>query len=225
MKSLRENVVSLIIGLMLVLAFLIAIRLFVETRYIPSQSMIPTLQINDRVILEKISCWTKQFNRGDIITFYPPPIEMGGHELSSDPLVLMGRLTGLPCFPNEVAFIKRVIGVPGDTIEIKSGVGVFVNGKLLEENYVSEKPEYDLKVLGDIKGRNTYGEDIQPFASPELCDKPIVIPDGQLFVMGDNRNCSEDSHVYGPVDQNRIVGKAFIKIWPKLEIMTPDQTR
>jgi len=218
MKTWRTTVVSIVSSLLLVLGFLIVIRLFVESRYIPSQSMIPTLQVNDRIITEKITTWTKKYSRGDIVTFYPPPIEMGGHDLSYDPLTVMGRLTGLPGFPMEVAFIKRVIGLPGDVIEIKSGVGVFVNGKLLEENYIAEKPEYDLKVLGDIGGYNTYREQIQPFSSPDLCDKPIVVPQGQLFLMGDNRNASEDSHVYGPVEQSRVIGKYFIKVWPKLEM-------
>ncbi len=177
----------------------------------------------DRLLIEKVTkLLNRKYVRGEVIVFYPPPIEMGGHDLSSDPLTVLGRLTGLPIFPNEMAFIKRVIGLPGDTIEIKSGVGVFVNGKLLEEKYITEAPEYNLKTLGEIGGRNTYREWIQPFANDDfLHDKPILIPERHLFVMGDNRNSSEDSHIYGPVDQDRVIGRVFIKVWPKPAIIDP----
>lgn len=197
------------------LALLITMRLFMEARYIPSTSMLPTFKVGEHLLTEKVTCWKKQYKRGDVITYYPPPIEMGSYELSSEPFTVMGRLTGLPIFPNEMAFIKRVIGLPGDTIEIRSNIGVLVNGKLREENYILEKAEYDLKRLGDICGTNTYRQFIQPYSSLDVCDKPIVVPEGELFVLGDNRNSSEDSHVYGFVKLDRVIGKVFIKVWPK----------
>ncbi|MCW5821551.1 MAG: signal peptidase I [Cyanobacteria bacterium TGS_CYA1] len=219
MKSLLAVTGTAIAGIVTTFALLITMRFFLEARYIPSEAMLPTLKVNDRLLTEKVTVWKKQFKRGDIITFYPPPIEMGGHELSNAPSAVMGRLTGLPIFPNEVAFIKRVIGLPGDTIEIKSEIGVFVNGKLLEEKYILEKPEYDLKVLGDICGSNTYRQFIQPFSGLEVCNNQIVVPKGQLFVLGDNRNNSEDSHIYGPIDQSRVIGKAFFRVWPKPDVL------
>lgn len=215
MKSLIAIIGTIIAAPIIYLVMLITMRLFMETRYIPSESMKPTFKIGDRLLVEKVTTWKKLFNKGDVIIYYPPPIEMGGHDLSSAPSAVMGRLTGLPIFPNEPAFIKRIIGLPGDTVEIKQDVGVIVNGKLLEENYVLEKPDYDLKVLGDIGGTNTYREFIQPYPSLDVCNKPITVPKGELFVLGDNRNNSEDSHIYGFVQQNKVIGKVFVRAWPK----------
>lgn len=202
------------------LILLIAIRWCIaEARYIPSGSMEPTLQINDRLIVEKISGHLgKKIERGDILVFYPPPVEMGGEDLKNDPLHVLGRLTGLPFFPNEPAFIKRVIGLPGDMIRVQAGQGVYVNGQLLDESaYIKELPAYSLSVLGDIKGRNAMGMYIQPCADKAAQNDPIIVPAGKLFMMGDNRNNSEDSHVWGFLDQKRVIGRAFLLIWRRLE--------
>ncbi len=215
MKSFLAILGGAIASMLTTLALIITVRLFIEARYIPSESMLPTFKIGERLLVEKVTSWKKQFKSGDVIIYYPPPIEMGGHDLSSEPFCVMGRLTGLPIFPNEPAFIKRVIGLPGDTIEIRSNIGVVVNGKLLEENYVLEKAEYDLKRLGDICGTNIYRQFIQPYSALDVCEKPIVVPEGELFVLGDNRNNSEDSHIYGFVKQDRVIGKVFMRVWPK----------
>lgn len=178
-----------------------------EARYIPSSSMEPTLQVSDRLIIEKVTGLFQQpIKRGDIIVFYPPAIELGGKDLSYDPLSLLGRLTGFPFLPCEKALIKRVIGLPGDNIVIEHGVGVYLNGQLLDEAaYVKEVPNYDLKTLEDIGS---------PYLHPYGGDsKPITVPDGSLFVMGDNRNNSADSHVWGFLDQKRVIGRACVLFW------------
>ncbi len=202
------------------LILLIGIRWGIaEARYIPSSSMEPTLQINDRLIVEKISGHLgKPIQRGDILVFYPPAIEMGGEELSNDPLHWLGRLTGLPFFPNDPAFIKRVIGLPGDIIRVQDGQGVYVNGQLLDESaYIKEVPAYNLNVLSDIRGRNAKGNYIQPTGDKAKANEPIIVPAGRLFMMGDNRNNSEDSHVWGFLDQKRVIGRAWLLIWRRLE--------
>ncbi len=198
------------------LVLLIAIRwALAEARYIPSSSMEPTLQIDDRLLVEKISGHLgKPIKRGDILVFYPPPIEMGGKDLSNDPLTVLGRLTGLPFLPYEPAFIKRVIGLPGDHMRVAKGVGVFVNDELLDESaYTRERPAYDLSMLGDIGGRSSTGEMIRPY--PES-NEPVIVPAGHVFMMGDNRNNSEDSHVWGFLDQKRVVGRACLLFWRRL---------
>jgi signal peptidase I len=125
-------------------------------------------------------------------------------------------LTGLPFLPYEPAFIKRTIGLPGDHIRIQHGVGVYINGQLLDESsYIKEKPNYDLNVLGDIGGRSTDGGVIQPYRANQL-NEPIIVPPGHLFMMGDNRNNSEDSHVWGFLDQKRVVGRACLLFWRQL---------
>ncbi len=210
---LREGVELVVVTLFL----LIVIRLCIgEARYIPSASMEPTLQINDRLIVEKITKNLGQpIQRGDILVFYPPPIEMGGTDLRNDPLALLGRWTGLPFLPNDAAFIKRVIGLPGDHIRIQAGTGVHVNGQRLDESlYIKEVPNYDLNVLGDIGGRNTLGEFIHPYDKHP--NDPIIVPAGHVFMMGDNRNNSEDSHVWGFLDEKRVIGRAWVLIWRRL---------
>jgi signal peptidase I len=186
---------------------------FGETRSIPSGSMEPTLQIEDRLLVEKISGhFKKPIKRGDILVFYPPPSVMGG-DLKNDPLTLLGRWTGLPFFPYEKALIKRVIGLPKETIQVRHGVGVFVNGALLDESdYVKEKPNYDLTVMGDLREGRPTAEALGA-SKPE---DPITVPDGHFFMMGDNRNNSADSHIWGFQDESRVIGRACLLFWRPL---------
>lgn len=217
MQGFIREIVELVV---VTLVLLIVIRwALAEARYIPSSSMEPTLQINDRLLVEKVSGhFGKKIQRGDILVFYPPPIELGGQDLKNDPLTVLGRLTGLPFLPYEPAFIKRVIGLPGNHIRIQHNQGVYINGQLLDESgYTKEKPNYDLNVLGDIGGRSTDGGVIRPFADPRDANDPIIVPSGHLFMMGDNRNNSEDSHVWGFLDQKRIVGRACLLFWRHLQ--------
>jgi len=177
-----------------------------EARYIPSSSMEPTLKINDRVLVEKISASLlgRPVKRGDVMVFYPPTIETGVPDNG-----LLGRF--VPLLPeNPPAFIKRVIGVPGDRISIKKGVGVFVNGQLLKEPNVPEPPLYNLSKMSDIGGYSMKGQFIRPYAND---DSPIIVPAHHWFMLGDNRNNSVDSHVWGFVDQNRAVGRACVTFW------------
>ncbi|QIZ70219.1 signal peptidase I [Oxynema aestuarii] len=154
------------IGLSAVLA--LGIRHFVaEARYIPSGSMLPTLQINDRLIVDKLVYRFKEPQRGDIIVF--SPTEALQRQNFKD------------------AFIKRVIGLPGETIEVKGG-RVYVNDRPLRESYIEDRPNYQ------------YG--------------PVTVPEDSYLVLGDNRNNSYDSHYWGFVPQDRIIGRAAVRFWP-----------
>lgn len=199
------------------LTLLIVIRFFlVEARFIPSSSMEPTMQIGDRLLVEKVSGWLHQpIQRGEIIVFYPPPEQMhDGKDLSYDPMHVLGRLTGLPFLPYEDAWIKRVIGLPGDTIRVQKGVGVYVNDQLLDESpYVKERPNYSLNVMGDIGMRDYHGLDMRPYKLSKLEQEPIVVPPHRLWVMGDNRNNSQDSHVWGFLKEDRVIGRACLIFW------------
>ena len=202
---LKETVELIVITLIL----LIIIRQgLIEARYIPSESMVPTLKINDRLIVEKITKNLRFFGfklpiqRGDILVFYPPPEGNRGKDLHYDPLSVFARWTGLPFLPQDDAYIKRVIGLPGDVIEIKKGEGVYINGKLLIEPYANELPNY---TCTDLK-------DIEVYRRQDKSGK-IIVPAGNLFLMGDNRNRSQDSHVWGFLDQKRIVGRAAVLVW------------
>lgn len=157
------------IGLSIVLA--LGIRQFVaEARFIPSGSMIPTLQIDDRLVVEKISYRFNPPKRGDIIVFRAP-------QKALDAAQVQGK----------AAYIKRVIGLPGETVEVKDGK-VFINGQALEEDYIQSPPTYILE--------------------------KEVVPADEYLVLGDNRNSSSDGHVWGFLSKDAIIGRAVVRFWP-----------
>jgi signal peptidase I len=171
------------IGLAVVLA--LGIRTFVaEARYIPSGSMLPTLEINDRLIVDKVSYRFSQPQRGDIVVFNVPDglkAELKQENEKED--------------VENVAFIKRIIGLPGDRVQTKQGK-VYVNGKLIAENYILEPAREDW----NTSQFNTDGSE--------------KIPEGQYLVLGDNRNNSRDSHYWGFLPHSKILGKAVVRFWP-----------
>jgi signal peptidase I len=157
------------LGLSVVLAF--GMRQFVaEARVVPTGSMEPTIQINDRLVVEKISYLFQSPERGDIIVFQAP----------EKALVISESTT------ND-AYVKRIIGLPGETVEVSDGK-VFINGKALSESYIKAPPNY------------TWG--------------PNTVPDDQYLVLGDNRNGSLDGHVWGFLPKDTIIGKATARFWP-----------
>lgn len=165
-KSQRENlqIVTIALGLA------ILIRAFVaEPRFIPSDSMLPTLQIGDRVVVEKVLYYLHPPTMGDIVVFAPP-----------EKLQEQG-------FTQDQAFIKRIIGLPDQTVAVKKGL-VYVNDKPLVEKYIAEPPKYQ------------WG--------------PYRVPENQYFVMGDNRNNSNDSSRWGFLPQKNIIGRAVVRFWP-----------
>ena len=146
----------------------------IEPRWIPSGSMLPTLQIQDKILVEKI---TPKINlkdnldklRDSIVVFNPP-----------ETLIRAG-------YDSDIALIKRVIGVPGDKVEIKEGI-LYLNNKA-QNKYITDKNiNYSMS--------------------------PIKIPANSLWVMGDNRNNSMDSHIWGPLPSEKIIGRAILRYWP-----------
>ena len=170
----------------LLLAFLIKTFL-VQAFYIPSGSMIPTLEISDRVLVEKVSYRFRQPERGEIIVFQRPGSEGARSGVSGQLRSFLEGL-GLAQPDADIDLIKRVIGLPGETVRIRKGV-VFVNGKRLTEDY----------------------------AQPESRSFPkTTVPEGELFMMGDNRMNSQDSRFpeLGTVPLDNVVGRAFVILWP-----------
>lgn len=134
-----------------------------EARVVPTGSMEPTILVGDRIWTDKISLRLgSQIQRGDMVVFDPPVLA-------------------------ESQFLKRVIGLPGETVEIRQG-RVFIDGTALSEPYLLEPMDYTLA--------------------------PLTIPAGQYLVLGDNRNVSNDSHRWGLLDGGRIKARAVFRIWP-----------
>jgi signal peptidase I len=187
-RALRELPVLLVIAG--VIAFVV--RTFVaQAFYIPSGSMLPQLQILDRVVVSKLAYKLHDPRRGDIVVFdnpYPkPPNPHPNDNIARRVGRDIGEAIGV-VQPSTDEFIKRVIALPGETVEGREG-HVYVNGRLLHEPYL--KPTVITSTFA-----------------------PVTIPHGQLWVMGDNRTNSGDSRVFGPIRQKKIVGRAIVKVWP-----------
>lgn len=193
-KTFKSGLKELVETVIFVVVMVIIIKFFLgEIRWIPSASMHPTLLEGDRVIVERVTRFYQTPNRGDILVFYPPMTK-----LDSTPLKVFARLTGFFC--HDDAFIKRVIGLPGDKLEIKKAKDdgaftVYINGVALDEPYINSKYDY-------------------PDCSQEMYCGPMIIPNDQYFMMGDNRGNSEDSRYWGFLPKERIIGRATTIIWP-----------
>jgi signal peptidase I len=216
LKAIRETV--LLLAFAIVLALVVK-TFFVQSFYIPSESMEPGLIVNDRILVQKPSYWGSGGpRRGDVIVFDDPGGWLSGLE-AQEPMSLLARgLAKIGLYPTGGHLVKRVIGVAGDTIECCDDQGrIMVNGQPIDEDDFIE-PQKD---------------------PPKSCDGPMPggqmdcnwtagpVPAGTVFVMGDNRNDSADSSVhlcrpnatrcdpndaYVPVDD--VVGKVFALAWP-----------
>jgi signal peptidase I len=184
---LRETVVLVALAVLLAVVFK---TFLVAAFYIPSGSMESTLNISDRVLVEKVSYRFGDIEHGDVVVFVhdEPGVETPG---PSNPVAgffsSLGQAIGVVP-PSDRDFIKRVVGLPGDTINCQGGV-LYRNSKPVKEPY------------------------LEPGTKTESCTRTTVGP-GQLFVMGDNRENSQDSRVFGPVQRSDVVGRAFVRIWP-----------
>jgi signal peptidase I len=154
-------------------AVFLVLRPFVaQAFYIPSDSMHPTLQRNDRILVNKLAYRFAPVQRDDVVVFRAPP---AASRTESE----------LPA--REEEFVKRVVGLPGDTVEIHDGL-LYVNGEPHELPNLRERAEYEFP--------------------------PYVVPPGRLFVLGDNRNHSNDSHRWGSLETSRVIGRVAFIYWP-----------
>jgi signal peptidase I len=183
----RETVVLVALAVLLAVVFK---TFLVAAFYIPSGSMESTLNISDRVLVEKLSYRFGEVERGDVIVFVhdDPGFETVG---PSNPVAgffsSLGQAVGVVP-PSERDFIKRVVGLPGDTISCRGGA-LYRNDEKVPEPYLDAGTETD-------------------------CEQPTRVPPGQLFVMGDNRSNSQDSRTFGTIERDQVVGRAFVRIWP-----------
>jgi signal peptidase I len=152
----------------------------VESRYIPSGAMEPTLQVNDRVIVDKQKYKSQAPQRGEIIVFHPTKTLLE-QDFKDD-------------------FIKRIIGLPGDRVELKDGK-VYIGGVRLKEPYI----------------KNNDGTFVEPCSYPggtAFLAKPVTIGQNQYLALGDNRSNSYDGRCWGTIDRDEIVGQATKIFWP-----------
>jgi signal peptidase I len=183
----RETVVLVALAILLAVVFK---TFLVAAFYIPSGSMEPTLNVSDRVLVEKVSYRFGDVEDGDVVVFVhdDPGFAPSG---PSNPVARffssLGQAIGLVP-PSDRDFIKRVVGVPGDEISCQGG-HLLRNGRVVDEPYLA------------------------PGVTTDGCKATTVRP-GQLYVMGDNRTNSQDSRAFGPIDRSDVVGRAFVRIWP-----------
>ncbi|MCH9803048.1 signal peptidase I [bacterium] len=150
----------------------------VQAYHIPSASMVPTLEEGDRVVVNRLSYQFGEVGRGQVVVFKKPQGSSGQNDL-----------------------IKRIIGLPGETIRFADNQ-VYVNGLRLEEPYLAEQDS--------TRPRLTIPGCAQTTPAPDTC----VVPEGTIFMMGDNRLGSSDSRVFGPIEIDSVVGRAFLRVWP-----------
>jgi len=180
----RELPVLILIALVLA----VVIKTFVvQAFFIPSGSMLETLQVDDRVLVSKLSFVWGEPEHGDVIVF-DDPRGIAAEEESVPSRLWRNLAESIGIRTPQSEFIKRVIGLGGDTVEARDGV-MYVNGDVAEEPYL---PSYAIT------------EDFGP----------VVVPEGEVFVMGDNRTDSIDSRSFGSIAESDIVGRAFIVMWP-----------
>ncbi|MBD2328796.1 signal peptidase I [Alkalinema sp. FACHB-956] len=190
-KSVWENIQIVVIALIVALL----VRTFIaEPRFIPSDSMVPTLLTDDRLIVEKVSYWFHPPQTGDIVVFSAP-----------EPLQRQG-------YGKDQALIKRIIGQPGNRVGVYQGK-VSIDGQPIAEPYIAEPPAYNCPSQVPLVPR---GQDFCSFLfSKGLKEgESFQVPDNYYFVMGDNRNNSNDSHAWGFLPRQNIIGRAWVRFFP-----------
>lgn len=166
-ENLKKEIISWIVSLAIAIAAALVIVTFIGQRVqVDGHSMEDTLQDKDNLICDKISYRFKDPERYDIVVIFPDETK-------------------------SKRWIKRIIGLPGETVRIDENGNIYINGEILDE---------------------TYGREV--IQDPGLAYNEITLGEDEYWCMGDNRNHSSDSRVIGPVPRNRIIGKAFIRIYP-----------
>ena len=196
-----NNILEWTLCILLALIIALLTRYYIITATVIKQSsMYPTLKENQRIIISRTKRITKsQYQVGDIITFEAPSkIKQGAEVDVSNPVAiynyepqgLMNKLVYYVLELNKISYIKRVIGIAGDRVQIKDGK-VYVNGEELKEEYLPE----------GTTTKTVYYND-------------VIVPEGCVYVMGDNRDQSMDSRTFGCIPLEKVEGKVILRYWP-----------
>lgn len=193
-QSASGSLLELVLIVAVALGLALAIQAFLVKPYrIPSQSMVPTLQVGQRVLVNRIGHRFGDPEVGDVVVFHPPAnaenAECAGNPPAGQVCLHESRKEA------DVNYIKRVVAGPGDRLSIRDG-HVILNGKRQKEPYT------------------------RPCGTAQACNLPrtVTIPAGHWFMMGDNRGESDDSRFWGPVPEQWIIGEAFATYWPPKRI-------
>lgn len=162
MKRFIHKYYKYLVTLLAVLVVFLGLQATIRSSVVLGSSMEPNFESGQRLIVNKVIYRFDEVKRGDVVILRPPS------DINAE-------------------YIKRVIGLPGETVEIENGL-VYINGEPLSEPYILDPPRYTMK--------------------------KIEIPQEYYFVLGDNRNNSDDSHIWGPLPQDNIIGKVWLSIWP-----------
>jgi signal peptidase I len=188
-KSGHNSLVELVMIVAVALGLALGIQAFLVKPFrIPSESMVPTLEIGQRVLVDRVSFKFGEPDRGDIVVFKPPAGQPNNCGVQRDPDQPCPR--GTP-EKSDTNFIKRVVAVPGDRLTVREG-SVYINGRRQREPFARLDPDCGTCNLGQA----------------------ITIPKDHYYMMGDNRGESADSREWGPVPKEWIIGKAFMTYWP-----------
>ena len=196
-----NNILEWTLCILLALIIALLTRYYIITATVIKQSsMYPTLKENQRIIISRTKRITKsQYQVGDIITFEAPSkIKQGAEVDVSNPVAiynyepqgLMNKLVYYVLEINKISYIKRVIGIAGDRVQIKDGK-VYINGEELKEEYLPE----------GTTTKTVYYND-------------VIVPEGCVYVMGDNRDQSMDSRTFGCIPLEKVEGKVILRYWP-----------
>jgi signal peptidase I len=197
-KTARGSLIELVTIVAVALGLALGIQAFLVKPFrIPSESMVPTLEVGQRVLVDRLTKNFGEYERGDVLVFKPPRGADNGVNACG---VQKPERSACPRPTEEQSdtnFIKRVVGVEGDRLSVRAG-RVYINGRPLDEPYAR---------LDD---------------SCPICNLPedITIPEDHYFMMGDNRGASADSREWGPVPDDWVIGQAFATYWPPGKIGT-----
>ena len=194
-KRQHNSLVELVTIVAVALGLALGIQAFLVKPFrIPSESMVPTLEVGQRVLVDRVSFRFSDPDKGDIVVF-KPPLGSEQNRCGIEPPPDGSACPRPTPERSDTNFIKRVVGTPGDRLKVIDGA-VYINGKRQKEEFARLDSEC------------------------EICNLPkeITIPKDQYFMMGDNRGESADSREWGPVPKKWLIGKAFMTYWPPRRI-------
>jgi signal peptidase I len=177
-----------LLGLLAVVIALLVKTVLAQAFFIPSESMEPQLQKNDRVLVSRLSYRLHEPRRGDVLVFDSPEVTKPPDHSPVPIRLFREALEAIGVRAGQEELIKRVIGLPGETVEARNN-HILINGRELVEPYL-------------------------PPGTVTLDFGPVTVGENQYWMMGDNRTNSSDSRVFGPVEADTMVGRAIMRVWP-----------